>query len=84
MGETLGIDALRLQNLEVGRAKTLLIEEAILFKTVLKINPWWIMSGQGRMLLSDENELETLYTNAEYKIKIISSDQLEKKYFYFL
>lgn len=81
MGETLGIDALRLQNLEVGRAKTLLIEEAILFKTVLKINPWWIMSGQGTMLLSDENELETLYTNAEYKIKIISSDQLEKKYF---
>lgn len=81
MAETLGIESLRLQNLEVGRAKTLLIEEAILFKTVLKINPWWVMSGQGTMLLSDESELETLYTNTEYKIKVISPDELEKKYF---
>ena len=53
MSVALGIDALRLQNLENGRSKNLLINEALLFKTILKVNPWWLMSGQGCMMLAE-------------------------------
>ena len=72
MAATLGIDNLRMQNLENGRCKNLLIEEALLFKTVLKINPWWMMSGQEQMMLASEKKIETLYTDGELKIKLIS------------
>jgi len=75
MSVALGIDALRLQNLENGRSKNLLINEALLFKTILKVNPWWLMSGQGCMMLAEENKIETLYTESEFKIKLLGGTQ---------
>lgn len=71
MASTLGIENLRMQNLENGRSKHLFVEEAMLFQAVLKINPWWIMSGHGNMLLSDDKKNEILYTEAETKIKLL-------------
>lgn len=59
MASTLGIENLRMQNLENGRSKHLFVEEAMLFQAVLKINPWWIMSGHGNMLLSDDKKMKS-------------------------
>lgn len=64
-------DSQLIQNLESGRTKNLDVEVAIRFEVILKVNPWWLMSGQGEMLLSDGNSIGTLYLDSEFQIKLL-------------
>lgn len=71
LSEELGIDSQRIQNLESGRVKHLDVDEGARFESILKVNPWWLFSGKGMMLLSEENAVSTLYLENELQIKLL-------------
>jgi len=71
MADTLGIDRTRMTNFANNRCKNLQVDETIRFKTILKIDPWWLISGEGKMLLSETKTVETVYTENEFKVKLV-------------
>ncbi len=50
LGELLEITPQKIADLESGRVLNIKVEEAMQFESFLKVNPWWLMSGQGQML----------------------------------
>lgn len=78
----------RLRELESGRSVSLRVEEAIAFEVNFKVSAWWLMSGQGKMLLSEDGSCSNLYLDREYQINLLpgavehSSISIDKHFFF--
>lgn len=71
LAELLDVQAQKIADLESGRVSNIKVEEAIKFEVILKVNPWWLMSGQGEMLIKNSKIIQAQYAEKQICVKLL-------------
>lgn len=76
IADMLGITLSRFRNLEIGITKNIPIEDVTRFEVALKVNPWWLISGRGKMMLGDTTDYftNTIVFNEDFRVQRIDEE----------